>query len=65
MKRKNSEIVYVERRIKAFGESNWHGPVTYAKARRDGLLSTSSGTVSVYVYTEDEYEALVALMRST
>ena len=51
MARKNSEIVCIERYVKSFGESNWHGPMTYAKARADGLLDNSSGTVNVHTYS--------------
>lgn len=61
MARKNSEIVCIERYVKSFGESNWHGPMTYAKARADGLLDNSSGTVNVHTYSEDEYTKIVAL----
>ena len=59
--RKPSEIIYVERRVNTFRESNWHGPMTYAKVQCDGLLSNSSGTVSVRTYSEDEYARLVEM----
>ena len=57
----NTDVVYIERTVKSFSESNWHGPMTYTKAKRDGLLSSSGGTVSVHIFSEDEYNAIVDL----
>lgn len=59
---KKSEVVYVQRVVKFLieNESNWHGPMSYGAAIKSGLTSTSSGTVAVTIYSEDEYADLVA-----
>ena len=61
MTRKNSEIVYLVRSAKAFhGDDNWHGPITWGEAQSKGLLSTSSGTIRVTVFSDEHYADMVA-----